>query len=99
MKGAMVAWTHLGCQEEDAATTGSQVFERGAWLGGFSQQLRHRTVSPRLPHGGGNNSVGFEHRECFETTAGVGLARVGLRGLATERLNRLGLELEKHRKM
>jgi hypothetical protein len=55
-----------------------------------------RAVSPRLPHAGGNNSLGFEHRGCFEATAGVGLARVGLSGLATERLNRLGLELEKH---
>jgi hypothetical protein len=37
-----VAWTHLGCQEEeeDAVKTGSQVFERGARLGGFNHQLR-----------------------------------------------------------
>jgi hypothetical protein len=39
----MVAWTHLGCQEEEEAVkTGSQVFERGARLGGFNQQLRQR---------------------------------------------------------
>src|SRR5207237_317934 len=88
-EGAMVAWTHLGCQEEDAAKAGSHVFERGARLGGFNQQLRQRALSPRLPHAAGNNSLGFEHRECFEATAGVGLARVGLSGLATERLNRL----------
>jgi hypothetical protein len=39
MKDAMVAWTHLGCQEEeDAVKTGSQVFERGsAW-----RKLRQR---------------------------------------------------------
>jgi hypothetical protein len=93
----MVAWTHLGCQEEeDAVKTDPQVFERGRSAWRIQPAAAAAGGSPRLPHAGANNSLGFEHRECFEATAGVGLARVGLRGLATERLNRLASELEKY---